>query len=320
MGFLRKVQLSLGSAVSTDSTQSSGRVASRIVMGTAQLGLNYGGGVSLATPTVERAYELLDAARALGIKEFDTAASYGPAEEFLGRWLDSRGAGSNEVTITTKFPVGTPVEEDAIRRAAARSAAALRIEPRTILFHDAAALLAHAEDLALIHRWIADEIGPVRVGVSVYDPDEALASLEQHAGVIQAPVSVLDRRCLMAGVPAATTHAGAYLQARSIQLRGVLADRRIASSAPKGLQPALARWFAACEAHGLLPADAALRYAAHAIPDATLVLGFDNPEQIDAAVRALASGPLPATLSHDIDSWKSPPRAAIDPREWDAGA
>ena len=50
-----------------------------------------------------RAFEVLDAAYASGVRYFDAAASYGEAEEFLGRWLASRGVSPADVVIGSKW-------------------------------------------------------------------------------------------------------------------------------------------------------------------------------------------------------------------------
>ncbi len=48
-----------------------------------------------------RTFEVLDRAHALGVRHFDTARSYGAAEAFLGRWLDSRKVVG--VTVSSKW-------------------------------------------------------------------------------------------------------------------------------------------------------------------------------------------------------------------------
>src|SRR5947207_10452076 len=51
----------------------------------------------------ERAWTVLDAARAAGVRHFDAARSYGRAEEFLGGWLGERGIAPGEFTISSKW-------------------------------------------------------------------------------------------------------------------------------------------------------------------------------------------------------------------------
>jgi aryl-alcohol dehydrogenase-like predicted oxidoreductase len=51
----------------------------------------------------ERAWSVLDAAYAGGVRYFDAARSYGRAEEFLGGWLSERGIQPGEVTVASKW-------------------------------------------------------------------------------------------------------------------------------------------------------------------------------------------------------------------------
>ncbi|MBE3011637.1 aldo/keto reductase [Microbispora sp. NEAU-D428] len=50
-----------------------------------------------------RTWEVLDAARAAGVRYFDAARSYGLAEEFLAGWLADRGIRPGEVEIGSKW-------------------------------------------------------------------------------------------------------------------------------------------------------------------------------------------------------------------------
>lgn len=51
----------------------------------------------------ERAHAVLDAAWAAGVRYFDTARSYGGAEEFLASWLVARGVAPQSVTVGSKW-------------------------------------------------------------------------------------------------------------------------------------------------------------------------------------------------------------------------
>ncbi|WP_167333448.1 aldo/keto reductase [Nocardia concava] len=50
-----------------------------------------------------RTHALLDAAWAAGVRYFDTARSYGRAEEFVGEWLTARPEAAAEVTVGSKW-------------------------------------------------------------------------------------------------------------------------------------------------------------------------------------------------------------------------
>jgi aryl-alcohol dehydrogenase-like predicted oxidoreductase len=51
----------------------------------------------------ERTHALLDSAYAAGVRYFDTARSYGRAEEFLGEWLTTRPEAAAEVVVGSKW-------------------------------------------------------------------------------------------------------------------------------------------------------------------------------------------------------------------------
>ena len=81
-------------------------------LGTAALGrpgyINLGHGLDLkndyrVSSMKARAHEVLDAAYERGVRYFDTARSYGRAEEFLGLWLKSRDFKNGAVTVGSKW-------------------------------------------------------------------------------------------------------------------------------------------------------------------------------------------------------------------------
>jgi aryl-alcohol dehydrogenase-like predicted oxidoreductase len=98
-------------------------VAARLGLGLAALGrpgyLNVGHGAELGddrsvTALRARTFEVLDAAYAAGIRDFDVARSYGRGEEFLGEWL--RAHNPSGVRVSSKwgyvYTAGWQVDHD----------------------------------------------------------------------------------------------------------------------------------------------------------------------------------------------------------------
>ena len=85
--------------------------APRLGLGLAALGrpgyITLNRGADLADRSVEamraRAEEVLDAAYAGGVRWFDCARSYGLSEDFVGKWLEKRGHGSDAVAVSSKW-------------------------------------------------------------------------------------------------------------------------------------------------------------------------------------------------------------------------
>jgi len=136
-----------------------------------------------AVPPYEAAAALLEAAFELGIRHFDTAASYGDGEEKLGRFLRGR-AGAGDVTVATKFgehwdaEAGAPFVDhsyEALARSLDRSLERLgRID--LLQVHKASPEVLRSPELqrALDHARAA---GVGRFGASVSSPEAGAAAL-----------------------------------------------------------------------------------------------------------------------------------------------
>ena len=74
---------------------------SRITLGTAQFGSDYGISNKLGKPNEKTIHSILDFSVKNGINTFDTAAGYGESEEILGRFFSTEKNNSMP-NITTK--------------------------------------------------------------------------------------------------------------------------------------------------------------------------------------------------------------------------
>jgi aryl-alcohol dehydrogenase-like predicted oxidoreductase len=154
-------------------------------------------------PAEEESRRLLDAAWRLGVRVFDTAASYGDSEEKFGRWLDSLDAAARaELFVATKFGEhwnadrGEPWVDhsyDALTRSLDRSLERLgRID--LVQVHKTS-----LEALASAGFWRALEEtrrrGVARIGASASSLDVARAAIEcGRFDQIQVPFNRADTR------------------------------------------------------------------------------------------------------------------------------
>ncbi|WUH92014.1 aldo/keto reductase [Streptomyces sp. NBC_00433] len=132
----------------------------------------------------ERCEEVCDAAWEGGVRWFDAARSYGLAEDFLAGWLDRRGIGAGEVTVSSKWGYTYTADwrpHPPVQEVKDHSAAALdRQWPQT------EALLGpwlrlYAVHSATLESGILDDAGvlrelaglPVPVGLSLSGPRQA---------------------------------------------------------------------------------------------------------------------------------------------------
>lgn len=83
-------------------------VVAEMILGTVQLGKNYGIHNLTGCPEKDTAFEMLDYAYEHGIKMLDTGPMYGNSEEVIGQYLGNRG---KRFGVSTKLPDHIPNEE-----------------------------------------------------------------------------------------------------------------------------------------------------------------------------------------------------------------
>ena len=203
-----------------------------LVLGSVQLGLDYGAANLTGKPNRETALRLVRRAAESGVKTFDTARAYGDSEERLGEAL----AVSKPVrTITKLSPLSDLTERPswyavsaAVDASIEQSRFALQREKLDcVLLHRAAHMTAFdgavwARLLELRRQGMIASLG-----VSLQTPSEALMALaSQDVDHIQLPFNLLDWRWRETGVIAAIRKRGDItVHARSIFLQGLLATR-----------------------------------------------------------------------------------------------
>ena len=171
----------------------------QLCLGTVQFGLDYGI-TGQKKPPQEYAVECLDYATQNGILAIDTAAAYGTAEEVVGTFLAKKTIPRNKLFISTKLLPNILDEcppEDykrVIQESLYRSLRRLHLDYiDAYLLHSAR--YAFREDILEALSAMQKEGLARKVGVSVYEPGEAMACLTSpYVDFIQAPYSIFDHR------------------------------------------------------------------------------------------------------------------------------
>jgi aryl-alcohol dehydrogenase-like predicted oxidoreductase len=203
------------------------RAASRLVVGAAQFGQDYGRS-GRAAPRASEVAGILRLAVEVECAAVDTARAYGGSEAAIGRaWRSGAGQGLPVVTkIRPLSGQSGPLEVvTAVRASLTESLSHLGARHLdTVLLHRAADLhreagaavraLRAARDDGLLGRW----------GVSVADPAELTAALAvPDLGYVQLPFNVVDRRWLAPQVrDALAARPDVTIAARSAFLQGIL--------------------------------------------------------------------------------------------------
>lgn len=164
-----------------------------LCLGTVQLGMKYGVKNELGRqPTEEESFAVLRAAQKGGIQYLDTASAYGGAETLLGRF----GVEKAGFKVISKLRPGLEDRTDENIVLWEIEASLRRLKVRQLYGY----MLHYAEDMdndAIVRGMMAAKgKGLVEhIGVSVYEPDEALRVVRSGMwDIVQIPYNVLDQR------------------------------------------------------------------------------------------------------------------------------
>jgi aryl-alcohol dehydrogenase-like predicted oxidoreductase len=286
-----------------------GPVVTRLGLGLAALGrpayinvghdLDFAGGRS-PSEMERQAHEVLDAARAAGIRYFDAARSYGRAEEFLRSWLEARRLRREDVVVGSKWGyryTGAWRLDAEHHEVKDHSASALReglaaseaeLGPWLALYqiHSATLETGVLDDAVVLDALAALRDRGVRVGVSVSGPSQAetvrRALAVRRGGeplfaAVQATWNVLERSCEEA-------LREAHDAGRAVLVKEALANGRLTARGDAGATGPLAD---AARARGATPDAVALAAAlAQGWADVVL-LGASTAAQLASNLEAL---------------------------------
>jgi aryl-alcohol dehydrogenase-like predicted oxidoreductase len=291
----------------------------KLMLGTAQLGMDYGiqGG---RKPKRKEALSLLFAAYERGVRTLDTAAAYGDAEEIIGQFLQSSSIDRIQMALCTKLPKnvlqGLAPQDyaPAIARAAEKSMERMQTDCLDILlFHDASMVLNNDAMRALIE--VKNMLPVKKTGLSVYTPEEAMAALKYPLDIVQAPYNALDTRLKYCGFFEKAAKRGVMFIARSVLLQGLLTISP--ENLPGGMafaRPYLLRFREICNDFGISPLACAFGFAAACQPD-YLLFGVDNTRQMEECITA--AHPLDANICAVLDkSFADLPPGLLMPHLW----
>lgn len=288
-------------------------------LGTAALGMDYGVVAPSRRPPDEAAETLLGRAWALGVRTIDTARGYGDAEARIGAWRQRSGC---TPVIVTKIPaLPDDAGGDFIARSLRASLAALRVDRVELcLLHRASDL--HRQGVAAKLREIVRNGAIGGFGVSVYEATEIEAAFGiEGLTAVQAPVSVLDRRLIEAGILERARARGVLVFARSAFLQGALfIAPEFLPSFLRPLAPTLARLTALADRGGVsLAALSLASLRASGVVD-SVVIGAVSADEIEADVRLAATPIEPALIEEACAAVRIDDSSCLDPRRWPAPA
>jgi aryl-alcohol dehydrogenase-like predicted oxidoreductase len=297
------------------------------VLGTAQLGMDYGIANRSGRPAKEQAREIVSLAFDSGVVEFDTAQDYGDAESVLGGLLSELTIAPQARVITKPDPK-LDLSFDSGKEAACERALVTSVEKSVERLGVPAlhGLLLHRE--ALLEHWdrgLGETLAGLvssglveRVGVSVYTPGAALMALEcSGLTLLQLPGNIFDRRFEAAGVFDLAAERGVAVHVRSVFLQGLaLMEPEALPAHMAHARPFVARAKELATSIGVSRPALAMAYVREAQPGANVLFGAETPEQVRQNVAAWNAA-MPDDLVHMVrEAFENVPEPVLNPTMW----
>lgn len=200
--------------------------ANKLVLGTAQLGLNYGIANKTGKPVESEAFKIMKFAVENGISYLDTAHSYGDSEITIGKFLNSYKAYKNKLNIITKMPPlkRKKVNEEIINNYFLESLRRLGQESiYCYMIHDFSDIENNCDEIGKVFLKLKENNYIKKIGVSIYDQFQ-LEFLFKYFDfdLIQLPISIFDQRFITDKFLQGLKRKNIEIHARSIFLQGLL--------------------------------------------------------------------------------------------------
>jgi len=165
-------------------------MSSKIILGTAQFGLNYGINNKRGKIPEKEVFEILDYCRRVNISILDTAHDYGGSEKIIGNFIRNKRV---NFKIISKLPTSCLGNIKNYLRASLQNLNIKKLYG--YLIHDFNSFLREPKILSLLRKY--KEKGLIKnIGFSIYHPKELEYLFKNNIDfdIIQLPYSIFDQR------------------------------------------------------------------------------------------------------------------------------
>ena len=292
---------------------------SRLVLGTAQLGMNYGIANKSGRPDSDLARQIVKTAWEKGIREYDTAQGYGESEKVLGNSIRSLGLGPELKVITKLDPILDHLDEVELELSVKKSIRSLNIRIlHGLMLHREGHLLHWEKGLGEIVQGFVKKGLTAKLGVSVYSPEMAMLALKTDGiDMVQLPSNILDRRFEKAGVFDFAEEMGKQVYVRSVFLQGLVLIN--VEQLPKHMTfalPVLKKIEGVSIDTGLTMKELALGYVKRAYPNAKILFGAETPRQVEENVDMWRRNPQEDFIEQAKELFDDVEERVLNPASW----
>ncbi|OHY73445.1 aldo/keto reductase [Priestia aryabhattai] len=303
--------------------------ASRLTLGTAQLGSNYGIANKTGMPKKKKSLKIIEYAISHGINSLDTASGYGNSEMLIGEYIEcQRLKNTGKVpSVITKVPSVWPnnfltlnERHQFIEQTILNSLSRMRISQLdSCLLHDPLDMITNNGEIIKYMMQFKEKEIVKKIGVSVYEPQEVEIAIELECfDIIQVPINILDQRLIQKNLLRKLSTANIEIQGRSIYLQGLILMNP--NELPENLQGAkifLEKLDSMAKSEGLDLMEMALLYVRDIPEVSKIIIGCETIKQLKQNLRIINLPPLTKEVASEIkDFFQFVPNEIIDPRKW----
>lgn len=255
---------------------------SKIVLGTAQFGFDYGVNNSTGKPSEKSVAEILNFAKSKGIDELDTADGYGESADVLGRYFIEH---KNSFKVMTKFSKSNELNFSEIFNESIRRLQIEKLEG--YYFHRFSDFLGF-DEYDQVHS--LKKSGKLKkLAVSLYsNEDLEIASEHPEIDLIQLPFNLLDRGERKVELLMKAKKLGKQIYVRSAFLQGLFFMDP--AKLPAKLQPfgeTIREIRELAEFYQMSVEEVCLNYVYHKNYIDKVVIGVDSCAQLEKNVNSL---------------------------------
>jgi len=306
-------------------TSIKGLKISKLSLGTAQLGLDYGIANVSGKPNLDKSFKILETAINAGINCFDTASSYGDSEEIIGSFMGNRIGGVPPIIITKlkadfEGNVNSVKIYHQLKQTIENSMMRLQINKIPILLLHRPSNMTDNDGLILQGLIRLKDEGMVeKIGVSVYSPEEVIKAIDiEDFDAIQIPINIFDHHLIDSGLLKSLEQHDFIVFARSIFLQGLffLDPDTLPENLKLAREPIITIRKLA-QKYKIDVAEIAFAFIRDLPQISSMVIGAETSTQVLENCALIECPKLPEELKYEIlDSFSDLPMKIINPSLW----
>lgn len=276
-----------------------------LCLGTVQFGMDYGIR-GQKKPYIDDTLKMLDYATQNGIRSIDTANAYGTSEDVIGKFISRHTIARDELFIVSKCCPNLLDDHSEncyytiIKNNLSNSLSRLHIDYLDTYLLHSSRYVYNDMIVAALNR-LKKEGYARKVGVSVYEPDEAKKCIEHpNIDFMQLPYSIFDQRMLQNGVFDLADGRNIQIHSRSAFIQGLILMEE--NEVPPFLyqaKPILRKIKCICQQYGISRIELAMGFVKCQDVISHIVFGVDNMEQLREDI-AVFTHSVPKTMIDEI--------------------